>query len=287
MPLPPPRYPTRRSIPPKCSKSTVIILVQHPPLIGSIIGASGPISIDGGDTFLMLDIYDNISKHKTINDIPIGELSWEYWCSKFFPQHPITLAVHQASWSTTHGYRVVSSTSICRQPHSMQMQTIPKRQNTTSPRISVNYFVNRRQARMHPTYCCQYMGHYQPVQANPTLWASTTSQPSICQRPLPLATYQHPHRRMHVTTSPGTSKHDEGHPKQNGRHHNSTTCQWRRHLHKHPSPKLQTTAGFAQQLTNLWRPCYPMVHKDLLVQGHTATDNTGFEKRHLCSVRSW
>ena len=56
-----------------------------------------------------------------------------------------------------------------RQPHSMQMQTIPKRQKTTSPRISVNYFVNRRQARMHPTYRCQYMGHHQPIQANPTL----------------------------------------------------------------------------------------------------------------------
>ena len=59
-----------------------------PPLIGSIIGASGPISIDGGDTFLMLDIFDNISKHKTVNDISVGGLTWEYWCSKFFPQHP-------------------------------------------------------------------------------------------------------------------------------------------------------------------------------------------------------
>ena len=59
-----------------------------PPLIGSIIGASGPISIDGGDTFLTLAIFDNFSQHKTIAGIPIGGLTWNYWSSKFFPQHP-------------------------------------------------------------------------------------------------------------------------------------------------------------------------------------------------------
>ena len=87
---------------------------------------------------------------------------------------------------------------------------------------------------------------------------------------------------MHVTTSPGTSKHDEGHTEQNGRHNNSTTCLRRRHLHKHPSPKLQTTAGITQQLTNLLRPFYPMVQELPSRTLHCHGQQYGIWKWHLC-----
>ena len=139
---------------------------QTPPFIGSIIGASGPISIDKGDTFLTLDIFDNISKHKTINDISVGGLSWEYWCSKFFPQHPnIGSAPNDAviynAWLSCI-INVVNLTA-CKCKLYQNDKTLLAQELA----LITLLIVGKRGCT--PTYRCQYMGHHQPVQANPTL----------------------------------------------------------------------------------------------------------------------
>ena len=103
-----------------------------------------------------------------------------------------------------HGYRYrASSSSMSSTSHSMQiMQTIPTRQKTTSPRTSINYFINRRQMGMHPPCIvtntwgiinpsklaqhCELLEHLNQVFVNVVyLWQHTNILTAKCMLQLP------------------------------------------------------------------------------------------------------
>ena len=246
---------------------------QTPPFIGSVIGASGPISIDKCNTFLTLDIFNIISKHKTINDISVGGLSWEYWCSKFFPQHPnIGSAPNDAviynAWLSCI-INVVNLTAckcklyqndktlLAKELALITLLIVGKRRCT--PRIVANTWGIINQSKL--TQHCERLQHLNQVFVNVLyLWQHTNILTAECM--LQLTPGLQSMMKAIQNKTGVTTTHQ---PAYEGDIFTNILLQ--NYKQQQDSPNSSLTF---EDLATQW-------YKDFLVQGHTATDNTGFE----------